>query len=149
MGDKKKEKDKKIVHDDFYDKINYRESRNIFSSNEVFNPENRLYTENAAFTHALWEKIKRPGGDEDIPAVKATSSSRPKKYENKSEGLTDTILNSINKLNTSTSYQPVGCKKCGHGKDLLDNLLVGHYAYQCFNSIKLTGTSNLKKDGKI
>ncbi len=34
-----KEKEKKIVRDDFYDKQNYREIRNIFSSNETFDPK--------------------------------------------------------------------------------------------------------------
>ena len=31
IGNKNKEKEKKIVRDDFYDKQNYREIRNIFS----------------------------------------------------------------------------------------------------------------------
>jgi hypothetical protein len=108
-GDKKKEKEKKVVSDDFYDKINYRESRNIFSSNEAFNPENRLYTENAGFTHAVWDKIRNPDKDET-----GIDNKAKQRFEHKSE-FTDSLVNSITKLNTSTSYQPIGCKKCGHG----------------------------------
>jgi hypothetical protein len=131
---KDKEKEKKIVRDDFYDKINYRESRNIFSSNEVFNPENRLYTENASFTHALWDKIKNTNKEDDGIRESLVEQEKPKKNE-----FSETILNSLSKLNSSTSFQPIGCKKCGH---------VGHYAFQCYNSIKLN-TDDSKKGKQL
>ena len=54
-----KKNDKK-VSDDFYDRINYYEARNIFSSNEPVNPNNRLYTNYANNTHSVWESIKKP-----------------------------------------------------------------------------------------
>ena len=54
-----KKNDKK-VSDDFYDRINYYEARNIFSSNEPVNPNNRLYTNYANNTHSVWESIKQP-----------------------------------------------------------------------------------------
>ncbi len=52
----------KKVKDDFYDRVNYYESRNIFSSNEQFNPSNRLYTDPAANTHSVWNTIEKTNG---------------------------------------------------------------------------------------
>ena len=55
-----KYKNDKKVSDDFYDRISYYEARNIFSSNEPVNPNNRLYTNYANNTHSVWESIKQP-----------------------------------------------------------------------------------------
>ena len=49
----------KKVSDDFYDRVNYYEARNIFSSNEPVNPNNRLYTDHVTNTHSVWNAIQK------------------------------------------------------------------------------------------
>jgi hypothetical protein len=105
---KKKERDRKAVSDDFYDRINYYESRNIFSSNEPFNPSNRLYTDQAALTHPVWSTI---GKNNNI-----YEENNEKDLAIKNKELTQSLISSINKFNTATSATPIGCKKCGYGK---------------------------------
>jgi hypothetical protein len=101
-------KDKKTVKDDFYDRVNYNDSRNIFNSNEPFNPSNRLYTEQALLSHPMWSAIQKTG-------VKQVDTEDAKEQANKTNVLYDTIISSINKLNQNSSYTRVGCKKCGYG----------------------------------
>jgi len=50
-------KDKKPVKDDYYDRRNYYYDRNIFSSNEPFDPQNRIYTNQASNMHSVWVNI--------------------------------------------------------------------------------------------
>lgn len=50
----KKKDTKKPITDTYYNKVSYRESRNIFSSNEPVDPENRLYTDTATHMHQFW-----------------------------------------------------------------------------------------------
>ena len=47
-------KDKKKVNDDYYNRRNYYYDRNIFSSNEPFDPQNRIYTIQASNMHSVW-----------------------------------------------------------------------------------------------
>jgi hypothetical protein len=117
MDKKKKDRERKAVKDDFYDRINYYESRNIFSSNEPFNPSNRLYTDQAALSHPVWSTIGKNRVVEDIDDFN-------KKRDNSmvDKELTQSLISSINKLNTTSSATPIGCKKCGYGK-----------FYKCFN----------------
>ena len=56
-------------------KISYYEVRNIFSSNEPVNPNNRLYTNYANNTHSVWESIKQPN------YLSSNSNNNIKKYE--------------------------------------------------------------------
>ncbi len=107
MDKKKKDKERKAVSDDFYDRINYYESRNIFSSNEPFNPSNRLYTDQAALTHPVWSTIGKN---------KVIDDNVEKDLVVKNKELTQSLISSINKFNTATSATPIGCKKCGYGK---------------------------------
>ncbi len=127
MNDKKKN-DKMKVKDDFYDRINYYESRNIFSTNEPFDPGNRVYTDHAASSHKVWEKINKPNNlfyeDED-PLPKGNLRSDKSIVKNQ---FTDNLLSSISKLNTIQNNAPVGCSKCGY---------VGHLSYMCRNNFKL------------
>lgn len=110
IGNKNKEKEKKIVRDDFYDKQNYREIRNIFSSNETFDPKNIISTDPAGNTHAIWDKIN----DTSMPIL-------PRGDENVQRSvMTNNIISSITKLNSSSNYTPVGCSKCGYGKILFN-----------------------------
>ena len=102
---KKRDKDRKAVSDDFYDRINYYEARNIFSSNEHFNPGNRLYTDQAALTHPVWSTIGKNNVNDDAE----------RDLEVKNKELTQSLITSINKFNTATSAAPIGCKKCGYG----------------------------------
>jgi len=52
---KGEKKDKKPqVKDDYYDRRNYYYERNIFSSNEPFDPQNRIYTNQASNMHSVW-----------------------------------------------------------------------------------------------
>ena len=104
---KNKDKEKKVVRDDYYDRVNYYESRNIFSSNEPFNPSNRLYTDQAAFTHALWDKIQ------DTSKPLTITNDEGTKLQSK---IANNLISSITKLNASSNYTPIGCKKCGYGK---------------------------------
>ena len=108
---KKKDKEKKAVKDDFYDRINYYESRNILSSNEPFNPSNRLYTDQAALSHPVWSSTigkHRVYGEGE----QKVEGENPKVNKE----LTQSLLSSINKFNTTSSAAQVGCKKCGYGK---------------------------------
>jgi len=52
---KGEKKDKRPqVKDDYYDRRNYYYERNIFSSNEPFDPQNRIYTNQASNMHSVW-----------------------------------------------------------------------------------------------
>jgi hypothetical protein len=109
----KKDKDKKAVRDDFYDRINYYESRNIFSSNEPFNPSNRLYTDHASLSHPVWNAIKQT--NENFREIKNEMSLDKKQDSSFDKELTQNLLSSINKLNTTSTSSSIGCKKCGYG----------------------------------
>ncbi len=111
---KKKDKDRKTVKDDFYDRINYYESRNIFSSNEPFNPSNRLYTDQAALSHPVWSAIGQ--SKSNFSNILAEENiNKEKEYNGIDKELTQSLLSKINKLNTTSSSTPIGCKKCGYG----------------------------------
>jgi hypothetical protein len=115
MINDKKKSDKK-VKDDFYDRINYYESRNIFSTNEPFDPGNRVYTDHAANSHKVWEKINRPSNlnyTED--PIQVDNSNQMKSEINNKSQFMDNLLSSISKLNTIQNNAPVGCVKCGYG----------------------------------
>ena len=118
MEKKKRDKDRKAVKDDFYDRINYYESRNIFSSNEPFNPGNRLYTDHAAISHPVWNTM----GKNPNPALETIIASgalaKPSEVETPivDKELTQSLMTSINKLNTSSTNTSIACKKCGYGK---------------------------------
>ena len=113
MDKKKKDKDKKTVKDDFYDRINYYESRNIFSSNEPFNPSNRLYTDQAALSHPVWSAIgQSKTGFQNIIEEDVT---KEKELGSINKELTQSLLSRINKFNTTSSTASIGCKKCGYG----------------------------------
>lgn len=108
MKDKKKG-ERKIGKDDFYDKVNYYESRNIFSSNEPYNKGMRLYTENS-FTSHMWDKINTVGkyfpDEGDVNIIK--------------NDFTKKVLESITNAQSMKSTK-LGCKKCGYGKSILTN----------------------------
>ena len=53
----KKKDTKKPITDTYYNKVSYRESRNIFSSNEMVDPDNRLYTDTATRMHQFWVRL--------------------------------------------------------------------------------------------
>ena len=116
MNIDKKKTDTKKVKDDFYDRINYYESRNIFSTNEPFDPGNRVYTDHAGSSHKVWEKINKPNNkiyyDEDVPMP---NENLNKSDPNNKSQFTDNLLSSISKLNTIQNNAPVGCAKCGYG----------------------------------
>jgi len=119
MNTEKKKNEKKNVKDDFYDRINYYESRNIFSTNEAFDPGNRLYTDHASLTHGVWDKINKPSNrynDEE------NQDRKPKQNVEsalaKSE-FTQNLLSSITKLSGITNNAPIGCSRCGYGKILI------------------------------
>jgi len=109
----KKDKEKKAVRDDFYDRINYYESRNIFSSNEPFNPSNRLYTDHASLSHPVWNAIKQT--NDNFREIKNEMSLDKKQDSSFDKELTQNLLSSINKLNTTSTSSSIGCKKCGYG----------------------------------
>ena len=102
-----KYKNDKKVSDDFYDRISYYEARNIFSSNEPVNPNNRLYTNYVNNTHSGWESIKQPN---------YLSS-------NSNNNINDD--NDIEKINGIGS---VVCPICNY---------TGHLPYQCRNKFIL------------
>jgi len=115
MHNEKKKNEKKNVKDDFYDRINYYESRNIFSTNEAFDPGNRLYTDQASLTHGVWDKINKTSNKYQIEEIQA---ERPKQSMDnalaKSE-FTQNLLSSITKLSGISNNAPIGCSKCGYG----------------------------------
>lgn len=118
------------VSDDFYDRVNYYEARNIFNSNEPVNPNNRLYTDHITNTHSVWNTIQSTNGkylfDQFSNVEKETSGANNETIKN--------IYNNINKYTTSGSS--TACVLCGY---------VGHLAYQCRNNIVLQN----KKKGKF
>jgi hypothetical protein len=124
-------KDNKKVSDDFYDRINYYEARNIFSSNEPVNPNNRLYTDHVSGTHSVWNTIQHKQErylfDQFSDIEKETSGI--------SGELARSIYNNINKYTASASS--TACRLCGY---------VGHLAYQCRNNVIL---NNKKKRNSI
>jgi rubrerythrin len=88
---KRKEKEKEVIRDDFYDRVNYYESRNIFSTSDVIEYKNRLYTNSANNLHKVWDYIKKP------------------EEENKKE---DKEINELMKKEKEDN--PIfKCKKCG------------------------------------
>jgi hypothetical protein len=113
----KKDKEKRAVRDDFYDRINYYESRNIFSSNEPFNPSNRLYTDHASLSHPVWNAIKQT--NENFREIKNEMSLDKKQDSSFDKELTQNLLSSINKLNTTSTSSSIGCKKCGYGNNFI------------------------------
>lgn len=126
--------DKKNMKDDFYDRVNYYESRNIFSSHEPFNENLRIYTQLDPKNSEMWRKINNfDSTNEDqeystLTQVKKSSVVDAKSL-NKKE-MTQKFLDSAS-FNSENKF---GCKKCGYGKVLiLIKSLVGHYAYQCYN----------------
>ena len=110
----KKKSDKKNVRDEFYDRINYYESRNIFSTNEAFDPGNRLYTDQASLTHGVWEKINKTSNRYEEDGFVKPKNNKDNNLE-KSE-FTQNLLTSITKLNSISNNAPIGCSKCGYGK---------------------------------
>jgi hypothetical protein len=108
---KKNEPQKGFVRDDYYDRVNYYEARNIFSSNELVNPGNRLFTNQATLSHPVWDRIKSSQpGQAPVIEPKITESSTAKKE------LVTNLVTSLGKLYSSSDYAPIGCKKCGYGK---------------------------------
>ncbi len=96
-----KEKNKNIT-DLFYDRINYNEMRNVFSSNEPFDPANRIYTNQASSTHSVWNSINQ------------NKSSDAKRGENNFDFILDKELKQgLDKIVTNPT---IGCKKCGYSK---------------------------------
>jgi hypothetical protein len=99
---KNDKKDKK-VRDDFYDRVNYYETRNIFSSNEVYNPGNRLYTDQAVMSHPVWSTIGKTNNE-------PVTNDKPKIGMESCE----VLISNLNKLSSTSSS--IACKKCGYGK---------------------------------
>lgn len=111
---KKKDKDNKAVRDDFYDRRNYYEERNIFSSNEAFNPGNRLYTDQAASSHGVWDNMKSKPHVVDFEM-----HADMERNSNLASGeLTQTLVSSISKMSSFSGMGAMGCKNCGFGKTL-------------------------------
>lgn len=115
MHSEKKKNEKKNVKDDFYDRINYYESRNIFSTNEAFDPGNRLYTDQASLTHGVWDKINKTNHRFEESENTIKPKNRGDNNLIKSE-FTQNLLSSISKLNGIPNNAPIGCSKCGYGK---------------------------------
>ncbi len=116
MHTEKKKNEKKNVKDDFYDRINYYESRNIFSTNEAFDPGNRLYTDQASLTHGVWDKINKTSNryhEEEIKVIKPKQSVDSALANSE---FTQNLLSSITKLSGISNNAPIGCSKCGFGK---------------------------------
>jgi hypothetical protein len=135
---KKKDKDRKAVKDDFYDRRNYYEERNIFSSNEAFNPGNRLYTNQASSSHGVWDSMKSKPHVVDFEM-----HADMERNANLASGeLAQTLVSNIAKKTSFSGTGAMGCRKCGIGKILFLNknlfkFLVGHLPYQCMNNVKL------------
>lgn len=109
---KKQATQKNVIRDDFYDRINYYESRNIFSSkNDVVPLNNRLNLDQAALKHKVWGVID--GNYEAIEKQKKISKQESKN-ESKSQ-FTQKLLDEITKHNKQTNSERIGCKKCGFG----------------------------------
>ena len=123
------------------DKQNYREIRNIFSSNETFDPKNIIATDPEGNTHAIWDKIN----DTSMTILPMGNTENAQKSV-----LTNNIISSITKMSSSSNYTPTGCSKCGYGKILFNQCLVGHYAFQCLNHLRLKSNENVveSKDDK-
>ena len=122
----------KKVSDDFYDRVNYYEARNIFSSNEPVNPNNRLYTDHVTNTHSVWNAIQKTGERYLFDQF----SNLEKETSGVSSELAKSIYNNLNKYTASGSA--TACRLCGY---------VGHLAYQCRNNIVLKKKEK-KKDEK-
>lgn len=130
---KDKAKTDKKVSDDYYDRVNYYEARNIFSSNEPFNPNNRLYTDHVSNTHSVWNTIQQPHERHLFD-----------QFSNIGKELSG-INNDITKSNMSdfsryiVSGSSTACKICGY---------VGHLAYQCRNKIVLKNKKKIEDEEK-
>jgi hypothetical protein len=114
MPNEKKKIEKKNVKDDFYDRINYYESRNIFSTNEAFDPGNRLYTDQASLTHGVWDKINKSSRYHE----EVIQDEKPKQHMDSAlakSQFTQNLLSSITKLSGISNNAPIGCSKCGYG----------------------------------
>ena len=117
MHTEKKKNEKKNVKDDFYDRINYYESRNIFSTNEAFDPGNRLYTDQASLTHGVWDKINKSRYHEEEIQDKKPKQNVDSTIANSE--FTQNLLSSITKLSGISNNAPIGCSKCGFGKIII------------------------------
>lgn len=108
---------KNKVSDNFYDHIDYYDSRNMFINlDEEIKPENRLYTNlNIKKDNFIWDQ-KKEDKDEEI--------NRKLILEN---------LKNFKKENNKN----LACKLCGFN---------GHLAYQCRNNINIKLNKNINKE---
>jgi hypothetical protein len=108
---------KNKVSDNFYDHIDYYDSRNMFINlDDEIKPENRLYTNlNIKKDNFIWDQ-KKEDKDEEI--------NRKLILEN---------LKNFKKENNKN----LACKLCGFN---------GHLAYQCRNNINIKLNKNINKE---
>ena len=108
---------KNKVSDNFYDHIDYYDSRNMFINlDDEIKPENRLYTNlNIKKDNFIWDQ-KKEDKDEEI--------NRKLILEN---------LKNFKKENNKN----LACKLCGFN---------GHLAYQCRNNINIKQNKNINKE---
>lgn len=97
----------KYVKDDFYNKENYYETRNIFASNENKPNNQKIITNFEVNKNEMWRKINNIIEEDNNEVIK-------------------TNLESIDK-----SHFNLGCKKCGLGK----NLFIYYFSWTLFFSM--------------
>lgn len=116
----KNKKSKDTGSDSFYDRIHYYETRNIFSSNEPVDPENRLYTTNIVNTNSVWNRISNKN---DISLSNTNEKESTKVVDDETA---KNLINNVKKYSMTNSS--TACRLCGY---------VGHLAYQCRNNFKI------------
>lgn len=112
-----KPKEKPVIRDDFYDRVDYYQSRNIFSSNDITPLSNRLNLSQAGTSHRIWQDVVHGPN----PVASKDSLNDPLVNINQNNQLlqsnfTKNIIKEITKYNNQTNTERIGCKKCGYGK---------------------------------
>ena len=108
---------KNKVSDNFYDHIDYYDSRNMFINlDDEIKPENRLYTNlNIKKDNFIWDNKKEDKEEEINRKLILENFKNFKKENNKN----------------------LACKLCGFN---------GHLAYQCRNNINIKQNKNINKE---
>ena len=110
--------------DNYYNKIDYYESRHLFISNEPINDGLKVYNEDL-LKNEMWEKINNINKEEQ------------------GFSLQENLPIKSDKILDLTSKEKIGCKKCGYSNVLN---LVGHLTYQCYNTKKEVSAKDRSKE---